>query len=618
MTTSALDVLRPEDRDRLAAGHHAEVAAELLERGESVAAASVFEQIWDWDSAWAAYLRAGKLLDALRVALESGRAPQLDHAIAALESDRQPEPLAAAIALLKRKRRPLEAARLQALLADPRARAQSLLEGGDRLAAASVLAEHAQAQEAFEIMRHGGRWLTATPLGLMARLAWDLGDAEAAARYAQHSLRSPVEPGTSFDRQATEEVLARALVALGHDLAAQIALHGRELPLHDTGVPGRYRIHGTAPAGLVGAAYVGFDRVTLEEVEVHLLLAETADGGPLEPALLRALERFAATAEAAAKLAHPAIRPILRLDPQAGLLVLPRAEGPNLRTLVRPPGMVALASRTRALLAFLLEGLQTAHAHGLVHGWLLPSQIACDAAGRPMLGPFGAHHLAGLAATRTGSLEEIMLVTAPELRAGGSPQVESDIYAAGAILRALLCGSLEADPQVDETLTAVPEFKLADRMLALSPRDRPSAEEVLAILRSPIADVRELETTPSDPSRPGTKEGADPASVVPGIAVTVDLSWTEAELDALCRSATPWMQPILDREDRSLRLAAWPEGCHTLGEAIDGWQELLPGEAFHLEDEGLQAALRARLRPTSLVRTPCGQWMLALDDLLTR
>ncbi|MFY0532485.1 hypothetical protein [Nannocystis pusilla] len=96
---------------------------------------------------------------------------------------------------------------------------------------------------------------------------------------------------------------------------------------------------------------------------------------------------------------------------------MPWEAGNNLRALIRPPGMPL--PRARALIAFLLEGLAAAHARGLVHGSLLPAQLVCDAAGRPLLGPFGADAIAGLIATRTGALEELLTITAPEVRAGG-------------------------------------------------------------------------------------------------------------------------------------------------------------------------------------------------------
>lgn len=479
-----------------------------------------------------------------------------------------------------------------------------------------MLADRGHAQEALELLRRSPALQHASGLALLARVAWDLGDAEGAARAAQRSLRAM---GDRPERPAVQELLARALVALGHDLAAQIVLRGRALGMEDVGLPGRYQVQGFGPPGLVGAAYLGIDRVTLEEVEIHLLLAEhTESGGTLEPDLVAALQRFARTAVAAAQLGHPAIRPIRRVDPRAGLLVLPRAEGPSLRSLVRPPGLSAFPSRARALVAFLLEGLAAAHARGLVHGWLLPSQIVCDAAGRPMLGPFGAHHLAGLAATRTGSLEEILWTTAPEVRAGAAPHVGSDLYAVGALLWALLVGEMSLSARTgDPRLRDLPEVELAQRLLADDPAARPSLDAALAILRSRVAHVRELEWTEPGSPRTGVRDEGDAGPMGPGVPVVAAASWSDALLDELCRRATSFMQPILDREGRTVRLAPWPEGSHTLGEDVVDWQALVSPDAIPSGDP-LEAAIRQRMRPAAIVRTPCGQWMIALDDVLTR
>lgn len=603
--------LTENERGRLDAGFHEEVAASLTQRGRPELAGWVLEQIWDWDGALSAYRSAAQPLDTLRVAIESGAAAHMDAAMADLESATSSDVLAEAIRMLQARRRPMEAARLLAKRDDPRPRAEALLEAGDRLGAARCLAQADAPKEALDVLTSAGTLTGPTELGLAAHLCWDLGDAVAAARYAQRSLRA------GSRSEETRGLLARALGSLGHDLAAQMVLAGHEAPGLEAGVPGRYRVTGRGPPGWVGAAYVGVDRVTLHEVEIHLLLAEQPDVGPVDPDVMGALRRFATVAEAAARLGHPAIRPILRLEPQAGLLVLPRAEGPSLRSLIRPPGMVDLPSRARALVAFVLEGLQAAHDRGLVHGWLLPSQIASDAAGRPMLGPFGAHHLAGLAATHTGSLEEIMAVTAPELRRGGRPTVGSDVYAMGAVLAALLVGRIGGLGQRE--LPATPEAELARAMMAPQPEDRPPLRDILERLRRPVADMRELELRRDIDPQKSPKGDHDDTALDFGVAIDVAESWTDALLTALCREANPWMQSILDRRERQLVLAAWPAGCRSLGD--DGtkrFSELLPAEALQFDDPELQATLRQALRPSSLVRTPSGDWMIALDDLLSR
>ena len=139
--------------------------------------------------------------------------------------------------------------------------------------------------------------------------------------------------------QVTRQLLARALASLGHDLAAQLVLAESdddepERSPTELEPQGRYRVTATLSAPFAGAAYAGVDRVSLQEVELHLLLTEFAEQGP-DPGVRAALDAFARASERADALAHPAIRPILRLDSEIGLLVMPRREGPVLRSLIR-------------------------------------------------------------------------------------------------------------------------------------------------------------------------------------------------------------------------------------------------------------------------------------------
>ena len=478
------------------------------------------------------YRTAERPLDALRVAVESGAAAHLDLALHDIEATGDAEVVDAAIRLLQRRRRSMEAARLLALRDDPRARARALVRAGDRLGAARVLAADDHPREALDVLTAEGDLHQPDALALAAGLSWDLGNAEGAARLAQHALRN------GGDEDETRDLLARALGALGHDLAAQMVVREREVDVGEEAVPGRYRITALGPSGLVGAAYVGFDRVTLQEVENPPLARRATRRRPGRPAGRGGSRTLRHLRGAAAQLGEPSIRPIVRLDPRAGLLVLPQAAGPSLRTLIRPPGMLRMASRARALVAFMLEGLAAAHRRGLVHGWLLPSHIMSDAAGRPLLGTFGAHHLSGLAATHTGGLEEIMMITAPELRSGAEPTAESDLYAVGSILRALLTGRLSgAAPEDAES----PELELVRELTATDPEARPDVRTALRILRAPVADVRELEGgLAEETAGKSTSEGKTSALEV-GVVVSAAESWSDDLLDALCRCAAPWL-----------------------------------------------------------------------------
>jgi|GEM_PF-1486837 len=644
--------LDPSMRARLDAGGHKVVAHELATVGRYAEAGWVLEQIWDFRRATELYLFAGRPLDALRTAIEDAAPTTFSAVFEALTKERDLEQLHAAAKLLQRRGRHDDAARvLEFAEARPEDRAAALTKAGDRLAAAQVLAEAGQPRRALELL--GPLETSATPIdpkhegvaavpshprehALAAALCWDLGDTEGAARHAQRARRAGAVDGELGRRVRT--LLARSLASLGHDLAGQLVLAETdedepERSPSELAPHGRYRVTATLPAPYAGAAYVGVDRVSLHEVEIHLLLAEYGEHERPGPAILAALERFAAAAERAHGLAHPAIRPVLRLEVQAGLLVMPRREGPVLRSLIRPPGLEQATARARSMVAFMLRGLAAGHAAGLVHGSLLPSQIVCDALGRPLLGPFGAFHLAGLVATRTGGLEELLSMTPPEQRSGAAPTQAGDIYMVGALWAALLSGRFvthERGGGLDE----LPPSELDELapLLATDPDARPSAREVLTRLRAPVNDLTEL--AGAGPSPEESMRG--PARIDPRLGRPIDViaaeSWTDTELDLLCTARNPWLQNILDREGRSFRLAAWPDGCRKL-DADARWQGLLDPLALELLNPGgepnapegedsqganetLRVAVVSRLDGASIVMTPAGEFMLALDRLL--
>ncbi|MCA9652731.1 MAG: hypothetical protein KC501_22630, partial [Myxococcales bacterium] len=137
----SLGPLDEDERRRLDAGEHEALARELAASDRHGLAGWVREQIWDFAGALADYRRAGRLVDALRMALESGSAPELDGLLAELPAA-DDELFDAAVALLRARRRDMEVARLLASRnASPEDRAAALLRAGNRLGAAQALAE---------------------------------------------------------------------------------------------------------------------------------------------------------------------------------------------------------------------------------------------------------------------------------------------------------------------------------------------------------------------------------------------------------------------------------------------------------------------------------------------
>ena len=121
------------------------------------------------------------------------------------------------------------------------------------------------------------------------------------------------------------------------------------------------------------------------------------------------------------------------------------------------------------------------------------------------------------------------------------------------------------------------------------------------------------------PEASASRSSADGSLVRLEVGVEIEAadSWSPELLDALCASTNPWFQPILDRIDRTVVLARWPENARVLDPSAAGWRGLVPAAALELPDE-LRHAVEQRLTPSSVVVTAAGSRMLALDDLLSR
>ncbi|WP_407538937.1 PQQ-binding-like beta-propeller repeat protein [Deinococcus radiomollis] len=266
-----------------------------------------------------------------------------------------------------------------------------------------------------------------------------------------------------------------------------------ERDMTGTLLAGRYEVGELLGEGGSARVYRAADRQLGREVAVKVVHEH------LPPA---DRQRFLREIRTLARLTHPGVVTVYDLGEQGGrvFFTMPLLVGGPISSLGPLEDDPAQLGRFLEAAAFVARALQHVHDSGLVHRDLTPGNILLDASGVPRIMDFGLVALSEYTRqlTRSGVTLGTPQYMAPEQARGVGVGPSSDLYALGAVLYRVACGSppfvgdsdqsilyqhvYDAPPDPRELNPAVPDglAQVLLSLLAKTPVGRPESGEALA------------------------------------------------------------------------------------------------------------------------------------------
>ncbi|HXI63746.1 MAG TPA: protein kinase [Gemmatimonadales bacterium] len=194
-------------------------------------------------------------------------------------------------------------------------------------------------------------------------------------------------------------------------------------------VEGKYRIEKLLGKGGMGAVFLAHDLTLEREVAIKVLPPDVAQDEQV-------VRRFQQEAKTAAKLDHPNIIPIYRVESEGGLnyFVMKYISGTSLEDLLEKKEPLPVPEIQRILWEAACA-IGHAHQRGVVHRDVKPANIMFDHDGRVMLTDFGISKAlqAATGFTATGMIIGTPHYMAPEQGKGAPVDGRADQYSLGVV-----------------------------------------------------------------------------------------------------------------------------------------------------------------------------------------
>jgi serine/threonine protein kinase len=271
---------------------------------------------------------------------------------------------------------------------------------------------------------------------------------------------------------------------------------------------GRYRVREILGAGGMGVVFLADDLGLDRAVAIKVLPPEVWGDATV-------VSRFRREAKTAARLDHPGIIPIYKVENEGGLdyFIMKYIPGRSLEAVLRDEGQLSISFAMRVLREA-SASLTHAHRHGVVHRDVKPANIMLDADERVILTDFGISRASSAAtadATTEPRLTEVGTAVgtpqymAPEQAVGQAVDGRADQYALAIVGFEMFAGQVPFD---DETPHAIIHRHISEAppdLLTLRP-DVPrhvAAAIAKALRKSPssrFATMEEFSAALDDPS----------------------------------------------------------------------------------------------------------------------